>query len=270
MTPWVRERSAGESWSASRLEPPTKQKFQPRPSKNSDTASGTTCGDNGAKRHESSSVSRPRQNNRRAPPAVGQPPPTRPKKAYIPSVCDEITADTLPSAWSVVRHVQGGNHHQHDHHGLTEDHRRHRRDDGGLPEDDLQRSRRPGVRFPFHQRPARADAPRRAGRGAVAQRRLEALTRTSRRSPRTPPVSSGKPNRRLSTPIGPTRSGPMMAPTVPPSTTFEMARPRSSGRTYLSRRETSQLQGRLRAAHQRQPQQQQPKRTLHDGPRRHE
>src|SRR5688572_11801883 len=34
LKPCVRARSAGESWSANKVEPPTKQKFQPSPNKN--------------------------------------------------------------------------------------------------------------------------------------------------------------------------------------------------------------------------------------------
>ena len=43
--PWIRERSSGESWSESKAEPPTKQKFQPRPSRKRETASGKTFGE---------------------------------------------------------------------------------------------------------------------------------------------------------------------------------------------------------------------------------
>ena len=45
LKPCVRARSAGESWSASKVEPPTKQKFQPNPSRNNATPSGRTSGE---------------------------------------------------------------------------------------------------------------------------------------------------------------------------------------------------------------------------------
>jgi len=90
--PWVRERSSGESWSASKAEPPTKQKFHPSPSRKSETASGKTFGDKGAVMQANSSVdaptritgSRPHRSERR---------PDRTEKANMPNVWEEITAD---------------------------------------------------------------------------------------------------------------------------------------------------------------------------------
>src|SRR5688572_25685759 len=90
--PCVRERSKGESWSASNAEPPTKQKFQPRPSKKSATANGKTSGDSGAVMHASSNVNapvritgpRPHRSARR---------PEMTEKANIPRVWDAMTAE---------------------------------------------------------------------------------------------------------------------------------------------------------------------------------
>src|SRR5215216_3663985 len=57
--PCVRDRSTGESWSANKAEPPTKQKFQPKPNKKRAPAKGKTLGDKGAVMHASKSVEVP-------------------------------------------------------------------------------------------------------------------------------------------------------------------------------------------------------------------
>ncbi|MCK7526945.1 MAG: hypothetical protein MZV64_59755 [Ignavibacteriales bacterium] len=88
--PCVRERSSGESWSASRVEPPTKQKFQPTPSRKSAIPSGRTSGESGAVMHESNNVAepiriilpRPQRSNSQ---------PEMIEGAYMPNVCAEIT-----------------------------------------------------------------------------------------------------------------------------------------------------------------------------------
>src|SRR5688500_18542827 len=97
--PCVRERSRGESWSASNAEPPTKQKFQPKPSKKSETANGNTFGDKGAVIQDNKSVDapvritgpRPQRSARR---------PEMTEKANIPNVWDAITAEiSLRLCW---------------------------------------------------------------------------------------------------------------------------------------------------------------------------
>src|SRR5512146_1032040 len=93
--PCVRERSRGESWSASRVDPPTKQKFQPRPSRKRATANGITLGDRGAAIQASKSVEVPvRITGRR--PHLSERRPERTEKAYMPKVCEEITAEISP------------------------------------------------------------------------------------------------------------------------------------------------------------------------------
>ena len=65
-------------------------------------------------------------------------------------------------------------------------------------------------------------------------RRPAKISRAARTSTANPtpygPASSANPAAAANRPVGPTSSGPKMAPTVLPSTTLEMARPRSAGR----------------------------------------
>ena len=88
--PCVRDRSAGDSWSDSRVEPPTKQKFHPTPSRKRATARGTTSGESGAVMQARTSVTAP---NRiiRPRPHVSSSRPEMIDGANIPNVCPEMT-----------------------------------------------------------------------------------------------------------------------------------------------------------------------------------
>jgi len=101
LNPCVRARSSGVSWSASNVEPPTKHRFQPSPRMNSATASGTTSGESVASMQASTSPAAPRAIVGRRPQRSASRPETT-ENAYIPSVCDEMTAETSPSpcAWA--------------------------------------------------------------------------------------------------------------------------------------------------------------------------
>src|SRR5688500_13269597 len=92
LKPCVCDLSAGESWSASRDEPPTKQKFQPRPSRKSATASGATAGERGASVHATIREHAPVVITAVRPQRSASP-PERIEKANMPNVWDEITRE---------------------------------------------------------------------------------------------------------------------------------------------------------------------------------
>ena len=150
----------------------------------------------------------------------------------------------------VVRHVDGGDHHQHDHDQLAADHGgRRRAAASGIAEDGRKRAGRDRGRA-RGRRVLDPAARARAGPGAGTARARPRPARTAPRSPRTGRRADRARRGSANVPAGPTASGPNTAPTVAPTTTREIARPRSARGVDLGGHEPSELHRGLRHAHE--------------------